>query len=89
MYEKYLEQLEEAGKSVTLKNVPSTAIKTMFVDLFVIIFYHTDFQKSIHFHLIFGILGIVRAAACQILVCYFTAHEHWSLDYPSRSPPAD
>jgi hypothetical protein len=29
MYEKYLEQLEEAGKSVTLKNVPSTAIKTM------------------------------------------------------------
>ena len=27
MYEKYLEQLEEAGKSVTLKNVPSTAIK--------------------------------------------------------------
>ena len=29
MYEKYLEQLEEAGKTVTLKNVPSTAIKTM------------------------------------------------------------
>jgi hypothetical protein len=29
IYEKYLEQLEEAGKSVTLKNVPSTAIKTM------------------------------------------------------------
>ena len=51
-------------------------IKARFVDLFVIIFYHTDFKKSIHFHLIFGILGIVRAAACQILVCYFTAHEH-------------
>ena len=31
MYEKYLEQLEEAGKSVTLKNVPSTAIKIMFL----------------------------------------------------------
>ena len=64
-------------------------IKARFVDLFVIIFYHTDFKKSIHFHLIFGILGIVRAAACQILVCYFTAHEHWSPGYPSRSPPAD
>ena len=54
-------------------------IKARFVDLFVIIFYHTDFKKSIHFHLIFGILGIVRAAACQILVCYFTAHEHYHL----------
>ena len=54
-------------------------IKARFVDLFVIIFYHTDFKKSIHFHLIFGILGIVRAAACQILVCYFTAHEHLSV----------
>lgn len=31
MYEKYLEQLEEAGKSVTSKSVPSTAIKTMFL----------------------------------------------------------
>ena len=55
--------------------------KFRFVDLFVIIFYHTDFKKSIHFHLIFGILGIVRAAACQILVCYFTAHEHSYKEY--------
>ena len=32
MYEKYLEQLEEAGKIRNLKkNVPSTAIKTMFL----------------------------------------------------------
>ncbi len=31
MYEKYLEQLEEAGKSVTSKIVPSAAIKTMFL----------------------------------------------------------
>ena len=52
--------------------------------MFVIIFYHTDFKKSIHFHLIFGILGIVRAAACQILVCYFTAHEHLQLPLYQR-----
>lgn len=64
-------------------------IRARFVDLFVIIFYHTDFKKSIHFHLIFGIFGIVRAAACQILVCYFTAHEHWSPDCRNRTPPAD
>ena len=64
-------------------------IKARFVDLFVIIFYHTDFKKSIHFHLIFGILGIVRAAACQILVCYFTAHEHLRRGYRCRSPQAD
>ena len=62
-------------------------IKARFVDLFVIIFYHTDFKKSIHFHLIFGILGIVRAAACQILVCYFTAHEHLLRDYRFRILP--
>ena len=55
----------------------SDLVQFRFVDLFVIIFYHTDFKKSIHFHLIFGILGIVRAVACQILVCYFTAHEQW------------
>ena len=72
--------LEEISKVVTLRRQQLTLLddlkKARFVDLFVIIFYHTDFKKSIHFHLIFGILGIVRAAACQILVCYFTAHEH-------------
>ena len=52
----------------------SDLVQFRFVDLFVIIFYHTDFKKSIHFHLIFGILGIVRAAACQILMCVTLPH---------------
>ena len=39
------------------------------------IFYHTDFKKSIHFYLIFGIVG---TAVYQILVCYFTAHDRFS-----------
>ena len=52
---------------------PFLLSKLRFVDLFVTIFYHTDFKKSIHFHLIFG---IVRATVYQILVCYFIAHEH-------------
>ena len=30
-----------------------------------------------------------RVAINQILVCYFTAHEHCYRDCPSRSPPAD
>ena len=65
----------------------SDLVQFRFVDLFVIIFYHTDFMKSIHFHLIFGILGIVRAAACQILVCYFTTHEHWRQGCRLRNLP--
>ena len=36
---------------------------------------HTDFKKSIHFYLIFGIVG---TAVYQILVCYFTAHDRFS-----------
>ena len=39
-------------------------------DLFIILFYHTGFQKLIHFPLI---LGIVRV----VVVCCFIAHEYF------------
>ena len=57
----------------------------LFVDLFIIIFYHTDFKKSIYFPLILGIVrGCCLLNSCVLLYRTWALAPGLSFPYPSR-----